>query len=332
MLVSVIVPVYNAGIYLEKCIRSILNQTYKEFELILCDDGSTDHSGRVCDDFAKKDSRIRVLHQENAGSSAARNAGIKLSRGEYLSFVDSDDYVEPDFLETLLGPILRRKGPVEDFPYIVQVGRDETDASGNKLPDICVPPQKETKISSEAFLKTLLLHEGDCSMCTKLVSRRLFLGREFPAGKLNEDFKVLIYMLLDCKGVISLPGYKYHVYYKAESNTRKKKKNDFSRVYKDCVDNADEADQLVRCIYPNLKPISLRFGMFQRLQYLLHIPIAFMNGDYEGYPEVVKFVRKNWLKSMFSKYLTGKNKCYLTAFAIAPKAVRVVHAKHKGFL
>lgn len=329
MLVSVIVPVYNAGVYLEKCINSILGQTLRDFELILCDDGSTDGSGAICDEYAARDPRIQVIHQKNGGSSAARNAGIRKASGEFFSFIDSDDYVEPDFLETLLKPVIREREKENNEPLIVQVGRNEIDSSGERLPDICVPPETETFISSEEFMKSLLLHVGDCSMCTKLTDRRLFNGREFPVGKLNEDFKVLIYMLLDCKGVISLPCYKYNVFYKPESNTRKKNKNDFSRVFLDNVNNADEADQLVKCIYPSLKKISVRFGLFQRLTYLLHIPIDFMRKDYEGYEDVVKYVRKNWLRGMFSPYLSGKSKRYLTLFAVAPKIVRKVHAKIK---
>ena len=99
MLISVIVPVYNAGVYLEKCVNSILDQTFTDYELILVDDGSTDQSGALCDEFAQKDPRVLVIHQKNAGSSAARNAGIKASKGSFLSFVDSDDWVDPDFLE-----------------------------------------------------------------------------------------------------------------------------------------------------------------------------------------------------------------------------------------
>ena len=331
MLISVIVPVYNAGEYLEKCVNSILNQTFTDFELILVDDGSTDASGSMCDEFAQKDSRVKVIHQSNAGSSAARNVGIKASSGAFLSFVDSDDWLDPDFLEVLSTPVLKSLKAGEEINYIVQTGRDETDGNGNNLPDICIPPEKETMIPGKEFFKTLLLHEGDCSMCTKLVKKEFFKAREFPVGRLNEDFKVLIYMLLDCEGVLSLPGHKYHVYYKPESNTRKQDKNQFSRVFKDCVDNADEAEQMVRCIYPDMKSIAIRFGLFQRLQYLLHIPISMMRPDYEGYSDCVAYIRRFWLRGLFSRYLTGKNKLYLTLLAAAPKTVRKAHARAKGF-
>ena len=101
-LVSVVVPVYNVEAYIARCIESILSQTHRNLELILVDDGSLDHSGAICDAYAEKDSRILVIHQENAGVSKARNAGIDQAKGEYLSFVDSDDWIEPDHIQSLL--------------------------------------------------------------------------------------------------------------------------------------------------------------------------------------------------------------------------------------
>lgn len=98
-LISVIVPVYNVEAYLERCVDSILKQTYKELEIILVDDGATDSSGELCDQLAKKDDRIIVIHKKNGGLSDARNAGIDASRGEYLSFIDSDDFIHPMFME-----------------------------------------------------------------------------------------------------------------------------------------------------------------------------------------------------------------------------------------
>ena len=99
---SVIVPVYNVEKYIRKCIESILSQTFTDFELILVNDGSKDNSGLICDEYAKKDSRILVIHRENGGLSAARNTGIKYANGNYITFVDSDDYIAPEMYETLI--------------------------------------------------------------------------------------------------------------------------------------------------------------------------------------------------------------------------------------
>ena len=92
--ISIIIPVYNVEMYLEKCLESVLNQTYKNLEVILVDDGSTDKSGLICDEYQKNDSRIRVVHQDNQGLAAARNTGLQYVSGEYFSFVDSDDYID----------------------------------------------------------------------------------------------------------------------------------------------------------------------------------------------------------------------------------------------
>ena len=327
--VSVIVPVYNAGTYLNKCIESVLGQTFRDLELILVDDGSTDGSGRVCDEYAAKDGRIRVLHRENGGSSAARNAGIEASTGDFLSFIDSDDHVSPDFLETMVAHV---DGQGSGFDRIVQVGRDETGPEGERYDDICVPPEAPVFIESREFLKTLLLHVGDCSMCTKLTPRHLFNGRRFPEGRLNEDFRILTDMLTEAEGVISLPGYRYHVVYKPESNSRKTDRNAFSRVYEDNIENADIMEERVRSSMPELSGIAVRFGLFQRLDYLLHIPIQFMRKDYGRYGAHVSYIRRHWLAGLFSPYLTAKNKLYLTLFAAAPKLVRTAHAKIKGFV
>ena len=93
--ISVVVPVYNVADYLPACLDSILSQDYDALEVILIDDGSTDASGAICDDYAARDSRVRVIHQKNGGAAAAKNAGLRAAGGEYLSFVDSDDYLEP---------------------------------------------------------------------------------------------------------------------------------------------------------------------------------------------------------------------------------------------
>ena len=100
-MVSIIVPIYNVEQYISKCIESILAQTYRDFELILVDDGSPDNCGKICDEYAKQDSRVHVIHQENKGVSAARNAGISLAKGEYIMLVDSDDFITENMLEKM---------------------------------------------------------------------------------------------------------------------------------------------------------------------------------------------------------------------------------------
>lgn len=320
-LISVIVPIYNIEKYLPRCVESICRQTYSDMEILLVDDGSTDGTGTLCDELAKKDNRIRVFHKENGGSSSARNLGIKMAQGEYLGFVDSDDYIEPDMYERLMQALTENNGT------IAQIGRDEIDEEGSRLPDICEPPTEQTSYSAEAFLRELLLHKGDCSFCTKLIAKHLFEKQQFPEGVLNEDFHLLVKMLSEVKEIYSLPGYGYHVFYRVGSNTRKESREEFSRVYEDCIDNADMVLSLVKQNYPDLKSIALRFGLFQRLEYLLHIPVSRMTKDNRVYRKTVHFIRTHLWFVPFSRYLTGKNKLYLFILGCGPKSARRLHGR-----
>lgn len=322
-LISVVIPVYNIEEYLERCVNSVQKQTYTNLEILLVDDGSTDNSGNICDRLAATDDRIKVFHKPNGGSSSARNLGISKAKGDYIGFVDSDDYISENMYDLLYSAIERNEAT------IAQVGRDEIDAEGNSLPNICEPPDKEEFISAGDFLKELLMHRGDCSFCTKLVKRQLFEVAQFPTGELNEDFKLLVQMLAHVTGVVSLPEQTYHVFYRIGSNTRKADKEAFSRVYGDCVNNADLVETLVKEEYPELLEVAFRFGMFQRLEYLLHIPISQMKRENEQYVVICKYMKKNCLRALGNAYLTTKNKIYILLFAVAPKGIRVVHKKVK---
>ena len=320
-LISVIVPIYNIKEYLERCIDSILAQTYQNIEVLMVDDGSTDGTSELVDKIALKDSRIRVFHKENGGSSSARNLAMREAKGQYFSFIDSDDYIEPDMMEKLYQAIQTSGMP------IAQGAREEIDEQGNILPDICIPPEKETMYASKDFMRELLLHKGDCSFCTKLTKASLFHenGFAFPEGKLNEDFHVLVKMLPLIPGIVSIPKRMYHVFYKSGSNTRVVDKNAFSRVYGDNVDNAEMVLTIVEKQYPDLKNTAMRFGFYQRLDYLLHIPISRMTKDEKQYGEIVKYLRGNIGNILGNRELTKKQKLYLVVLAMMPRTVRKAH-------
>ncbi len=319
-LITVIVPVYNIKDYLPRCVHSITAQTYRELEIILVDDGSTDGTGQLCDKLAQEDRRIRVYHKENGGSSSARNLALEQASGEYVGFVDSDDYIAPEMYQLLM------EGIQKFHVSTAQVARDEIDEKGNPLPNICVPPKEPMVIENQEFMRELLMHRGDCSFCTKLTRRDLFPKDAFPVGKLNEDFHLLVRMLPQMREVLSLPEQAYHVFYRIGSNSRKADKETFSQVYADCVENADMVWEIVKRDYPELEDTALRFGVFQRLEYLLHIPISQMTRDNGVYRKIVSYLRKNWTSAMKNQILTKKNKAYHTLFAIAPRTLRKVHA------
>ncbi len=323
-LLSVIVPVYNTKEYLNRCVNSIRKQRYANLEILLIDDGSTDQSGALCEKFALEDKRIRVFHKNNGGSSSARNMGIVQAKGEYLTFIDSDDYIEEDMYYYLMEATERRQ------VNISQIGRIEEDEEGNILPDVCLIPTKEILYQPAEFLEELLMYRGDSSFCTKVFQKDVFIGAQFPEGELNEDLRLMVSLLDRGIEILSIPYAGYHVVYRQGSNTRKEGKESFSRAYLDSVHNADRILQLVQEKYGDLLRQAERFGAYQRLLFLLHIPISQMEKTNVDYKKVVLYIRKNRRKIRKNPYLTKKDKRYLKVLSVAPRFVRVMHAKYRG--
>ena len=175
--ISIIVPVYNAEKYLNQCIQSILNQTFSDLEVILVDDGSKDNSFEICKEFQKIDSRIKVLNQENKGAGAARNVGLAIAKGEYIGFVDSDDWIEPNMYETLYELINKNHADMAicDLTY-------SSEPSVNN-PNIEIWDNKK---NLERFFR-INGESGINSVCRRLVKRNLFDNWEFIEGYMNED-------------------------------------------------------------------------------------------------------------------------------------------------
>ena len=323
--ISVIIPAYNTQTLLERCVRSVCAQTYpqSQMEIIIVDDGSTDGTGILGDRLAAEYANVICYHEANAGSSAARNLGLSHATGVYVGFVDSDDYVDPRMYEALVEALQRRTA------RMAQVCRDEIAEDGTKLPDVVAVPQAELVVTAQAFLKSLLMHEGDTSYCTKLVARDLFAnGMQFPTGMLNEDFYLLFHMLPEAGQVVILPQQYYHVFYRTGSNSRKKAqdKDYFPPVFTDIVNNADAVTDFVKEKYPQLLPVAKRFGLVQRLDYLLHIPLSLMRKENAFYISVVRYLRHNLAEIITNPYLSRKNKIYLLLLAPAPRLLRTLHA------
>lgn len=318
--VSVIVPVYNSIDCLERCVRSLCAQTYARLEIILVDDGSTDGTDRLCEKLAAEDVRILVRHKKNGGASSARNVGLSMASGDYVGFADSDDYIDSYVYEELVRALEEGKYPV------AQISRDEVDEEGRRLPDVCIPPEKERFCDSVTFIKELLLHRGDSSFCTKLFPREIFEDHRFPEGELNEDLRLLLEILQEIPGIGILPKQGYHVVCRQESTTRKRTKDSFSRVFLDIVDNADKVQELVDRKYPALHEYAVRFNLYQRLDYMLHVPVSQMKGSNAFYKNVKRYLRRHVGDTIKNPYLTGKNRVYLLLFTAAPRTVRSVHA------
>lgn len=216
ILISVIVPVYNVEQYLERCVDSILAQTYSNLELILVDDGAKDSSGVICDAYAQKDTRVRVIHKENGGLSSARNAGIDIAQGEYISFVDSDDWIEPDALENLLNTA------VQNQVELVIGGRWDVKAeTGEKKLGLC-PEKMEVVSGDEAVSRIFRWDHCDSASCDKLYHRRLFRQIRFPYGMVVEDVPIMYKIVLDAGYVAFLNKPVYNYYHRKGSITTSK--------------------------------------------------------------------------------------------------------------
>lgn len=186
--VSIIVPVYQTGAYLRKCLDSILAQTIDDFEVVVVDDGSRDESPAICDEYAAKDPRVHVVHQPNGGRSVARNTGLAHAKGAWIGFVDSDDWVEPNMYEALLGAVQAQGA------QIAVCGRIE-EHPGSEPVRIC--RDGESPLSPADALAELVADTAVRSyLCDKLFDRRLFEGIVFPLGRNYEDVAV-VYQLFD---------------------------------------------------------------------------------------------------------------------------------------
>ena len=202
--ISVIVPVYNVEQYLERCVESIINQTYKNLEIILVDDGSTDNSGKLCDELAKKDGRIKVIHKENGGLSEARNTGISHAKGEYVYFPDSDDWIEPDTFIALAEAL-------ESLEFdIISFNREFV--KGEEDPIVSDPLVTQVFEGKDAFVQ-MLKHSYITGFANdKIYKKSLFVDNNisFPKGKYYEDLGTNYKLFLSAENVFATNQKYYH--------------------------------------------------------------------------------------------------------------------------
>ncbi|MBO0482978.1 glycosyltransferase family 2 protein [Candidatus Enterococcus courvalinii] len=212
--ISVIVPVYNVEDYLESCLDSISNQTYSNLEIIVVDDGSPDNSGQIADEYKKKDNRVQVIHQENGGLSVARNSGLEQATGDFVCFIDSDDWIEPDYLELLYTGI-------QSFNAEISVVKLKKINDLKQLKEL-TPTKKDWLVfdKHEAMKSLFTNNDIGYSANNKLFKMNLFSDLRFPVGKLMED-KATTYLLIDKSNRIALnSSEKYHYFQSPKSILR----------------------------------------------------------------------------------------------------------------
>ena len=227
--ISVIVPVYKTEKYLNRCIDSIINQTYKNLEIILVDDGSPDNSPSICDNYSKKDQRIRVIHKKNGGSNSARNAGFEIATGEYITFVDSDDWIDLNMYEEMLKQ-------VSNDVDIIRTELKKTDGQ-NEIGKQALPFNQLTLIDCTKDRKKLLKLVSDvkihANICSMLVKKEIY-DKCIPFDSdiaFGEDLVVALKTFCLCKNILFINKHYYNYFYNDKSISKNK-----DRFYKNAND------------------------------------------------------------------------------------------------
>ena len=292
-LISVIVPIYNAAEFIEKTAEHLVNQTYKNMEFILVDDGSTDGSSEICDKIAEKDSRFVIVHQKNSGVSAARNAGIAAAKGDYIGFCDSDDIPYEDMYETLYGI-------VEEYDCDVAMIKSAIHFIDGKVQDSSDGSIKVYSDKDE-ILKLFLLNKIQSSVYTKLFSAEICKQVQFPAPhKINEDRYYSFFALEKCKKL----GFKNVTKYNYCRHEGSSVTQSFSDKYLDIVYFADLIEDFVKKNYPELSDYARENKIVSYLRTCQLILL--LNGEktYKDKFEEIRAFIKEQDNALCKKYLT----------------------------
>jgi glycosyltransferase involved in cell wall biosynthesis len=244
-LISIIVPIYNVEQYLKRCVNSLINQTYKNIEIILVDDGSLDNCPKLCDEYAKKDSRIKVVHKQNGGLSDARNVGLRIATGDYIGFIDSDDWASTYMFEELISILKNQKSDIVEC----KVSWTSKEAENNNKSDV----KEVNKFNSEEALKHLILdnilHQ---TVWNKLYSRAVIGDIEFEVGKTNED-EYWTYQIFAKANSISYVKQEMYYYFQRNNSIMG---NNYSIKRLDAVEAKKQRLMFLCDNYPSLVPLA----------------------------------------------------------------------------
>lgn len=256
-LISVIVPVYKVEKYLRKCIDSIINQTYSNLEIILVDDGSPDDCGKICDEYANNDNRIRVIHKENGGLSDARNKGIELATGKFIAFVDSDDYVSVDYIEYMYN-MIRETNSKLAICKVKVVWKNDSSFRDNS-DDVRV------LTTEEAFKNLLFQHGIEVAAYGKLYERKVFDDIKFPKGKVYEDTAIM-YKIINKYDKVAFGNKECYFYIaRVGSISKHKSYNQSEEIY---IKHTDEMLEYINKFFPSLTDGINRYYVYSRFRIL----------------------------------------------------------------
>lgn len=304
-LISIIVPCYNVEKYLSKCIESIIYQTYNNIEILLVDDGSPDNSGKICDDYAQTDNRIKVIHKKNGGLSDARNVAIDIANGEYILFIDSDDYVSVNHVESLFNMISSTDSDIaiqEIMPFYE--GTSPKDMT-NKV------KQEIVYNSNEALINMFYQKKFDNCACSKLYKKNLFNNIRYPKGLLYEDLATTYRILLHSKKIV-FSDYKSY-YYLLRNNSIEGCPFNFKK-YESCINIIKQLEKDRKDMSINVqKALDCRIVSFA-FHILLETPKQFK--DFRK--NLLNIVKQKRIKVLFDKRARKKTKvaCFLSYMGI----------------
>lgn len=307
-LISIIVPIYNVEKYINKCVDSIINQTYKNLEIILVDDGSPDNCPQICDEYAKKDNRIKIIHKENGGLSSARNAGLDIMTGKYVTFIDSDDYYEPEAIEILYNCIKDSKVQISVMKFLKVYETDSINKKTNNINTV-------QYINSIDYLKFLCEKKISESVWDKLFDIEILKNKRFEIGRLNEDFIFLSKLLILNNVKISLIDfYGYNYYSRANSITS----NGYGKSLIDSVKNGFELLELAKKEKPETELYFARFILYQIRTIFIIMPWDLIKNNNEVFINLLTDLKQT-IKYIDKTNLSVIDKMFLKSANILPK-------------
>lgn len=241
-LISIIIPVYNVEKYVRKCVESVIDQSYKNIEIIIIDDGTKDNSGKICDEYAEKDTRITVIHKINEGVSKARNVGIEKANGKYITFVDADDFIDKDYIKKLYDQCIASNADLSIC------GTKDIDSNENILK---VSKKYRNIINSEEAMKELLNEKYyTCVVWAKMYKKELFKDIQFnEKTKIAEDLEVL-YRIIGKSKTINVDTFENLYYYRIRENSATTEK--YNKDWKNEIKISEEILHFVEKKYPNI--------------------------------------------------------------------------------
>lgn len=305
--ISIIVPVYNIAAYLRKCLDSVLAQTFLNFEIIIINDGSTDQSKEICDEYAKKDRRIKAIHQTNQGVSKARNMGVELAAGDFIGFVDGDDYIYKDMFEKLYSACMNTGSDIS----ICNLGREINGQLINNTTEKSYQKVLNNEEAMRELFKGILYR---FSLCNKLFHKTCFRNISFPEGRIHEDLSTTYRLFANANQSVYLNDIGY-IYVKRKNSILT---STFNRERMDAFVGWNEILNFMKDNYKQLSHniyACLSYWCIDNIYYILSQVETISQDDY--LKDIQAFVRKYYWKIINNQLLSVKYKLLMTLFSMS---------------